>query len=81
MSSNLTNHSTLNSEHNWEDFYNHLRNQQTCSYETTTKSREVRLSTWHFFAAFQLICQCNKSCCRVRLINISWITWGKKPPE
>ena len=36
MYSNINNYqSTLNSEHNWEDLCNQLRNQQTCTYDNS----------------------------------------------
>ena len=32
-SSNINNYSTLNNEHNWEDFRVHLKNQQTRTFD------------------------------------------------
>ena len=66
-SSNNNNYSTLNSEHNWEDVWIQLRNQQTCTSDNYNLIRggPIFNPILHMFhcrfaiATWVLLCKCN----------------------
>jgi hypothetical protein len=74
MSSNIHNYFTLNSEHDWEDLYIQLRNQQTCTSDNHKWIRGRSIFNPVFGRCFSTDLQMQHEFRCVNLIGRSWRT-------